>query len=122
MRSVKKYLFLRERMRPYIRELMAAAHEKGTPVMRPLFYEFPQDGAAWSCEDAYLFGPSLLVAPVMEAGQRQRQVYLPSGAQWTHVWSGQTYEGGQTVTVDAPLEEIPVFTRDQALMTLFEEK
>ena len=58
----------------------------------------------------------------MEAGQRQRQVYLPSGAQWTHVWSGKTYEGGQTVTVDAPLEEIPVFTRDQALMALFEEK
>ena len=60
-----------ERLRPYIKEQMAAAHEKGTPVMRPLFYDFPGDSAAWACEDAYLFGPSLLVAPVMEAGQRQ---------------------------------------------------
>ncbi len=103
----KKYMFLRERLRPYIKEQMAAAHEKGTPVMRPLFYDFPGDSAAWACEDAYLFGPSLLVAPVMEAGQRQLAMYLPAGAQWTHVWSGETYEGGQTVTVAAPLEEIP---------------
>ena len=73
-------------------------------------------------EDAYLFGPSLLVAPVMEAGQRQRSVYLPAGAQWTHVWSGETYEGGQTVTVAAPLEEIPVFTREKDLLPLFAEK
>ena len=90
--------------------------------MRPLFYEFPQDSEAWACEDAYLFGPSLLVAPVMEAGQRQRQVYLPAGATWTHVWSGQTYEGGQRVTVDAPLAEIPVFTREEGLLELFQEK
>ena len=115
----KKYMFLRERLRPYIKEQMAAAHEKGTPVMRPLFYDFPADSAAWACEDAYLFGPSLLVAPVMEAGQRQRSVYLPAGAQWTHVWSGETYEGGQTVTVAAPLEEIPVFTREKGLLPLF---
>ena len=118
----KKYMFLRERLRPYIKEQMAAAHEKGTPVMRPLFYDFPADSAAWACEDAYLFGPSLLVAPVMEAGQRRRSVYLPAGAQWTHVWSGETYEGGQTVTVAAPLEEIPVFTREKDLLPLFAEK
>ena len=118
----KKYMFLRERLRPYIKEQMAAAHEKGTPVMRPLFYDFPADSAAWACEDAYLFGPSLLVAPVMEAGQRQRSVYLPAGAQWTHVWSGETYEGGQTVTVAAPLEEIPVFTREKDLLPLFGEE
>ena len=118
----KKYMFLRERLRPYIKEQMAAAHEKGTPVMRPLIYDFPGDSAAWACEDAYLFGPSLLVAPVMEAGQRRRSVYLPAGAQWTHVWSGETYEGGQTVTVAAPLEEIPVFTREKGLLPLFAEE
>ena len=58
----------------------------------------------------------------MEAGQRQRSVYLPAGAQWTHVWSGETYEGGQTVTVAAPLEEIPVFTREKDLLPLFGEE
>ena len=108
-------------MRPYVAQQMEAAHEKGTPVMRPLFYDFPQDKNAWACEDAYMFGPSLLVAPVMYAGERQRQVYLPQGQTWTNVWNGQTYEGGQTVTVDAPLDQIPVFTRDESLLDMFQE-
>ncbi len=117
----KKYLFLRERMRPYIARQMEAAHEKGTPVMRPLFYDFPQDSAAWTCEDQYCFGPELLVAPVLWENQRQRQVYLPQGKTWTHVWTGTQYEGGQTVTVEAPLSQIPVFTWNEELLPLFQE-
>ena len=66
---LRKYLFVRERMRPYIREVMRAAHEHGDPVMRPLFYGFPADKAAWSVEDAYLFGADVLVAPVLERAQ-----------------------------------------------------
>ena len=108
----KKFIFLREKMRPYVRELMGAAHEKGSPVMRPLFYEFPEDAKAWECEDAYTFGPDMLVAPVMEAGAKERTVYLPEGAKWVHAWSGKAYEGGQFVTVAAPMDEIPVFLRD----------
>ena len=97
---------------------MAEAHEKGTPVLKPLFYDFPQDAAAWEVEDAYLFGHSLLVAPVMTAGAREREVYLPAGADWTNVHDGKTYEGGQTVTVSAPIEVIPVFLRDGKLSEL----
>lgn len=109
---LKEYLFLREKMKPYIEELMAEAHEKGTPVMRPLFYDFDKDAACWEVETAYMFGPKVLVAPVMEAGQTSAQVYLPKGSRWTNVWTKEEWEGGQTVTVDAPLSQIPLFTRD----------
>jgi alpha-D-xyloside xylohydrolase len=109
---LSKFLFIRERLRPYIRECMEAASEKGAPVMRPLFYDFPQDQKAWEIEDAYMFGPDLLVAPVMEEGVTARDVYLPEGASWTDANTGCRYDGGQTVTVPAPLDIIPVFVRD----------
>lgn len=103
------YIFLRERLRDYVREQMTLAHEKGTPVIRPAFYDFPEDEACWEVDDAYLFGPDLYVAPVMEEGVRERSVYLPAGKTWVDVWRGTEYQGGQIVTVPAPIEEIPVF-------------
>lgn len=111
---LKKYLFLREEMRPYIRKLMAAASEKGTPIIRPLFYDYPKDANAWKVEDVYMFGPDVLVAPILELGMRKRNVYLPEGNNWKNVWSGETYEGGQSVEADAPLDKIPVFIREGA--------
>ncbi len=113
------YIRLRENMRPYIREIMAEAHEKGTPVMKPLFYDFPEDEKAWEVEDAYLFGHDLLVAPVMYEGQRSRSVYLPQGASWTDSQSGVCYEGGQVITADAPLNRIPLFFKNGR--TIFED-
>ncbi len=110
----QKYMWLRERLKPYITGLMQEAHDRGTPVMRTLFYEFPQDPHCWEVEDQYLFGRDLLVAPVMEAGVSKRSVYLPAGARWTNAWTGETLTGGQTLTVDAPLEVIPLFLRDGA--------
>jgi alpha-D-xyloside xylohydrolase len=108
----KKYLFLRERLRPYIAEQMKAAAERGTPVMRPLFYDFSGDKQAWETEDEYMFGPGCLVAPILYPEQRERKVYLPEEAQWTDVWTGERYQGGGTITAAAPLDRIPVFSRD----------
>ncbi|MDD2375666.1 MAG: glycoside hydrolase family 31 protein [Eubacteriales bacterium] len=108
---LKDYLELREKLRPYVTAQMEAAHKKGTPVMRPLFYDFPQDKAAWECEDAYMFGPELLVAPIMYEGITKREVYLPAGANWKNVWTGEILNGGSTVEVDAPLAIIPVFAK-----------
>ena len=108
----KTYLALRERLRPYTRQLMAAAHETGDPVIRPLFYGFPEDKTAWSVEDEYLYGPDILVAPVLEAGARERTVYLPASARWVSLWNGTVFEGGQTITAPAPLARIPVFVRE----------
>ena len=108
---MKKYIELREELRPYTRRLMKEASETGAPVMRPLFYQFPEDEKAWEIKDQFLFGDQYLVAPVTEYGQRKREVYLPAGASWTEQSTGKTYEGGRTVTADAPLDVIPVFVR-----------
>jgi len=116
---LKKYLFVRENMRPYIRECMRAASETGAPVMRPLFFDFPEDKKCWETEDVYMFGPDVLVAPVMELGARERTLYLPKGAEWKDAISGKLYEGGQTITVDAPLSVIPVFVRDGKDIKIF---
>jgi alpha-D-xyloside xylohydrolase len=107
-----RFLFLRERLRPYVTKLMEAAHVRGTPIMRPLFYDFPNDPRAWEVDDQYMFGPDLLVAPVMRPGLVNREVYLPPGTAWVEAASGRRHEGGGTVTADAPLEIIPVFLRE----------
>jgi alpha-D-xyloside xylohydrolase len=108
---LRRYVHLRERMRPYVRDLMRQAHEHGDPLMRPLFYAYPDDERSWTVDDQYLFGDDLLVAPVVRPGARQRDVHLPPDTTWTELHSGRTHDGGQTVTVEAPLAVIPVFAR-----------
>lgn len=115
---MKKYMTLRENLKPYIRETMAAAHEKGTPVIRPLFYNFNQDETAWTIENEFLFGDSILVAPVLYEKAEQRDVYLPAGTSWINVHTGDVVPGGQTISAKTPIEEIPVFVRQDAADTL----
>lgn len=110
---MKKYIELREQMRPYTRKLMKEANETGTPVMRPLFYEFPKDAATWEIKDEFLFGEKVLVAPVTDYRQREKEVYLPAGAEWTEQSTKKTYAGGQKVMVSTPLDVIPVFVRGE---------
>jgi alpha-D-xyloside xylohydrolase len=110
----KKYLFIRERLRPYITEIMKAAHERGTPPMRPLFYDFPQDSESWSIEEEYMFGPSLLVAPILYEGARKRTVYLPQGADWKEVNTGRIYKGGIWCECEAALDVIPLFVKNDS--------
>ena len=113
-RMLVKYINLRETLRPYVRELFDEAHRDGQPLIRGLFYEFPQDPAAADIADEYMFGPDLLVAPVTDAGATSRSVYLPgdAGTTWTEIGSGRQYTGGSTVQADCPLDVIPVFARD----------
>ena len=103
------YIFLRELMRPYTRKLMEEAHLYGKPVMRPMFYDFPEQDICWDLKEQYMFGSSILVAPILYEDQTERTVYLPSGYKWTLLSDGTVYEGGQTIHVTAPLEQIPVF-------------
>ena len=107
----KKYIAIREELRSYIRVAMKQAHEKGTPIIRPLFYDFPEDIQCWEIEDAYMFGPEILVAPVTERGQRKKSVYLPAHKQWKNWWTDEIFEGGKRICVDAPLDQIPLFRR-----------
>jgi alpha-D-xyloside xylohydrolase len=108
---IKRYMLLRERLRPYVMEQMAIATKTGLPPMRPLFIDFPSDPICYQVDDQYLFGANLLVAPILEADARNRKVYLPVGATWRNAWTNQVYAGGQWISVDAPLEQIPLFLR-----------
>ncbi len=94
----------------YIKE----AAEKGYPLMRPLFFEYPQDKQAYTQDYEYLLGADILVAPVWQENIKEWDVYLPKDT-WIHLWSGKEYTGGQTVTVDAPLGKIPVFIKKSSL-------
>ena len=109
-----QYMQMRERMRPYLRKLMADTSTHGLPPMRPLLVDFPDDEKVAGISDAYMFGDDLLVAPVLDAGAETRQVYLPKGADWQCGWTGQRYEGGQEITAACPLERVPLFGRARA--------
>lgn len=107
----KKYMNLRESMRDYTRILMEEAHKKGSPVMRTLFYEFPEDHECWQVEDEYFYGYKYLVAPILEAGIREKEVYLPMGADWMNIDTKEIIQGGTHSLVRADLSVIPVFER-----------
>ena len=106
------YIRLREALRDYTRRLMREAHETGCPVIRPLFFDFPADARAWEVQDAFMFGPDLLAAPVCHAGETSRRVYLPEGHEWTDAWTGLRLPGGTFAETAAPIDRIPLFLRD----------
>ena len=107
---LRKYVDVREALKPYIAELMREASADGSPLLRAMFYEFPEDEICWELDDQYMFGSRYLVAPVMALGQREREVYLPAG-NWKSAQTGQAFAGNCRVTVPAPLDVIPVFER-----------
>lgn len=104
----------RERLRPYIMKHMAQASQTGAPIMRPLFFDFPKDSAAYQIDTQYMFGPDLLVAPVIEQDAKIRMVYLPEGSEWKLLSDNVSYSGGQNIEISVDLRKIPVFLRDGA--------
>lgn len=108
---LKELLFLRERLRPYVEGLMEEASLNGSPALRTLFYNYPQDETCWEIEDQLMLGSDLLAAPVLYEGMREREVYLPKGDCWIDYYSGDEYEGGQTICCQTPLSVIPCFLR-----------
>jgi sulfoquinovosidase len=104
---------------PYLRSLSAEAVARGLPVQRPLFLHYQDDHETYAIQDSYLYGADMLVAPVWEAAQADRVVYLPQGEHWVHAWTGETFSGGEKVRISAPLGQPPVFYRagcaDEAL-------
>lgn len=107
---MKKQLELRLSLKPYIKKLMHEASETGAPLLRTMFYEFPGDPHCWELEDQYMFGDQYLVAPILQLGQREREVYLPAG-DWKNLSDNRIYEGRKTILCDAPLDQIPVFEK-----------
>jgi alpha-glucosidase (family GH31 glycosyl hydrolase) len=113
----RKYLELRYRMLPY---LYSAVHEcatKGMPIMRALWLHFPDDPKAVECGDEYLWGRSVLVAPVVEKGATTRRVYLPRST-WYDFWSGERLAGGREISRPVNLETMPLFVREGSILPL----
>lgn len=108
---LERFIHIRTALKPYVLEQMQYASHSGNPVMRPLFHDFEDDTRCFDIDDQFLFGSELLVAPVLTAGARSRQVYLPAGCDWVNVWSGSVFDGGSFVESAAPLAQIPIFLR-----------
>jgi alpha-D-xyloside xylohydrolase len=111
-------ILLRERLRPYIMEQAKDACKTGIGPMRPMFIDFPKDETCWDIEDQFMFGPDILVSPIITADARSRGVYLPAGILWKDAWTDQEYIGGITIDADAPIERIPIFVRADASLEL----
>ncbi|AYW46531.1 glycoside hydrolase family 31 protein [Tetragenococcus koreensis] len=109
-----KYVEIRECLKDYLSKIMEEAHKYGYPVMRTLFYEFPEDENSWEVDNTYLLGSDILVAPIMNYEDRSRKVYLPDNENWIHLYSGQEFEGGSSYDIEASLEQIPIFIRKSA--------
>ncbi|RVU14788.1 glycosyl hydrolase [Streptomyces antnestii] len=105
----------RRRLLPYFVTLAHLARRTGAPYVRPVWWGSPEDRALRDCEDAFLLGDSLLVAPVLEPGAVRRAVRLPRG-RWYDVVSGKAYDGPGQVLLDAPLSRVPVFARAGAVI------
>ena len=104
---------------PYVRQLCSEATDQGLPVQRPLFLHYPDDPALFTVQDQYLYGADLLVAPVIEEGEKSRSVILPGEGPWRHCWTGADYPAG-VHEVPAPIGQPPVFYRpDSAFAPLF---
>ncbi len=107
---MRKYYDVRVSLHDYLRDLYREAHETGAPLIRAMFFEFPEDGKCWDLQDQYMFGSKYLVAPIFTLNTFERDVYLPAG-RWQEMETGEIFEGGQTVRMSAPLERIPVLIR-----------
>ena len=112
---VRAALELRYRLLPFLYTTLEEAHRTGLPVLRPLLLEFQNDPTALNLDDQFMVGSALLVAPVVRAGERARDVYLPAG-RWYDYWSGAALDGGDLRRVDAPLERMPLFVRGGAIV------
>ena len=114
---IRDAIRLRYRLIPYLYTLYREAAVAGRPLLRPLFYEFPGDARALDDTDDFMLGPSLLVAPVVDAGARRKRSYLPQGPSgWLDFWTSQRHPAGATAEVDAPLTRVPLFVPEGAII------
>ena len=104
------YARLHQRLADYSYAQAQEATRTGVPIVRPLFLSDPKAPAAWSNWWTYLYGRDILVSPVWEKDKRSQEVYLPAGSSWRDAWRpGKTYKGGETITVQSELHQIPIF-------------
>lgn len=111
----RKYLKLRYRFIPYLYDLFANEAKTGLPVMRPLVLNYENDPRVHNLNDEFMVGDNLLVAPIVQPSQTKRLVYLPAGT-WVDFWNHTEYAGQQDIVVDAPLDKLPMFVKQNMLL------
>jgi alpha-D-xyloside xylohydrolase len=116
--NMRKMLNLRYRLMPYIySEAWKITHDNST-MMRPLLMDFKNDPQAIDQAFQYMFGKSILVAPITEPGVKDWKVYLPKGQNWFDFWTNQSYSGGNTISTPAPLDLIPLFVKEGSIIPM----
>jgi alpha-glucosidase len=113
----KRHIELRYALLPYFYALLVQAHRHGTPVIRPMFWQFQNDPDAVAASDQFMLGADLLVAPILRQGAKARSVYLPAGI-WFDFWTGEELRGGKHVVAVTGLETLPLFVRAGAMLPM----
>lgn len=116
----KKYIKLRYKFLPYLYDLCYEESQTGLPILRPLVMHYQSDRTTWECNDEYLVGDSILVAPVTEQGARARMVYLPEGV-WVDYWTGERISGRQYILKEAPLDLCPIYIKGGSILPAWED-
>ena len=112
------FINLRYALFPYIYTLTAKVTREHYTPMRLLAFDFPEDKKVLDCKDQFMYGPSFLVCPLLNPGERSRQVYLPATTRWVDFWSGDIFEGGQTIIAKAPIERIPIYVPSGSIIPM----
>lgn len=115
------YIDMRYKLLPYIYSLSAMTAHTGYNPMRLLAYDFANDKNVLDCKDQFMYGPAFLVCPVLTEGQNQRTVYLPKGEKWIDYWTGKVSDGGASITVDAPIEKMPLFVKAGSIVPSYNQ-
>ena len=127
--AIAKFIRLRYQLMPYIYSLAGAVRLSSDTMMRSLLFDFPNDERAVKISNEFMFGRNLLICPVTEPmyyeakskeidREKTWECYLPSGCDWYDIWDNKKYEGGQTVTVDAPIDRIPIFAKGGGIIPM----
>lgn len=115
----RKFINLRYQLLPYIYSSFAQCASVGKPLIYPTFLYDPEDSRLHNQDDVFMLGEALLVAPILENGARSREVYLPRGV-WYDFWTGKLIDGSRTVTVEAPLDSMPIFAKAGKVIPMWE--
>ncbi|HEY4425072.1 MAG TPA: TIM-barrel domain-containing protein [Pyrinomonadaceae bacterium] len=115
---IRKYLKLRYALMPYLYTALEEAHRTGVPPFRPLLLNYQDDPSTYNLDDQFMVGNDLLVAPIVKPDVTRRLVYLPAGS-WYDYWTNKKYAGGTMISVDAPLDVVPMFVRAGAMIPVW---
>ncbi|WP_445505703.1 glycoside hydrolase family 31 protein [Niallia sp. 03091] len=112
----RKYINMRYELMPYLYNAFQRAHEEASPIMQPLVYQFQEDAKTHNIQDQFLFGDSLMMAPIVYQGATSRDLYLPAGVKWVDYWTGEEFEGGQTIKKEADLATLPIYVKKDSII------